>query len=357
MWFRTAVYRPIVVQLQRSLSTAVFRAGPKKMSWPDAPRDVASRDCFDIEDGTFTNSEGHMIVTKAWIPHISPSSWKALVFMCHGYVEHCHVPFYDILARIFVGQGCYVFSQDLVGHGRSQGVRASIKSFDKYMADILHHVDTTRQRFSDKPVYIFGHSMGGLLAAMAVQTRPADFAGLAMMSPFLAPNKDIAPSYKKIATRLLAKVAPTAPVGAVDVALISRDPQVVAYMTNDPLRHRGSIPLGWVAASLRAQTECRDKAKLIEVPMFVQVGTDDKICDVCAMKKFFEAVPSKEKTIKLYEGSYHNIFTEPDGIREQGYRDIAEWFRERLSSPREAALPPRHTEVDVGQASGHSQAS
>ncbi|XP_077496214.1 monoglyceride lipase-like [Amblyomma americanum] len=354
MWFRAAVFRPAGQQLHRLLSTAGCLRGRTKMSWPDVPLEIASRDGFDIERGSFTNADNLQIVTKAWVPQVPQSVWKALVFMCHGYVEHCHVPFYDILARSLVGEGCYVFAQDLVGHGESAGQRANVKTFDKYLVDILQHVDSTKEKFPGKPVYLFGHSMGGLLVAMAVQRRPADFAGLVMMSPFFAPNKEVAPTHKRVVTKMLGRVLPSAPIGALDVSLISRDPAVVAYMVNDPLRHQADVPLGWASASLRAADNFRANIHLIKVPIFLQIAGDDKICDIDAMKEFFAAVPSTEKKIQLYKGAYHNLLTEPEGIREQGFKDIAEWFNDRLSSARPVTPPPESGKGDVAGPSGRS---
>ncbi|XP_077497631.1 monoglyceride lipase-like [Amblyomma americanum] len=300
------------------------------MSWPTPALNSAPANSFKVEDATFVNGDGYKIFTRAWIPRERSRAWKALVFMCHGYLEHCHVPNYDILATVFVAEGCYVFTHDLVGHGKSDGTRAAVKSFDKYVDGILEHADSTRKKFWRKPVYLFGHSLGGLLVAMAVQRRPVDFAGIVMTSPLIAPHKALTPWYKRIATKILGRVLPSAPVAALDLTLCARDPQVVAYMRNDPLRYHGTIPLGWVASLYRAQDDFIAKLNTIEVPMFVLVASDDRVCDVGAMKQFFDSVPSKHKKIKIYEGSYHQILAEPEGIKEQAFMDIAEWFKESL---------------------------
>ncbi|XP_077497867.1 monoacylglycerol lipase-like [Amblyomma americanum] len=172
--------------------------------------------------------------------------------------------------------------------------------------------------------------MGGLLVALAVQRRPVDFAGIIMASPLLAPHKALMPWYKKLATKILGRVLPSVPIAALDLALYARDPDVLSYMASDPLRFHGNIPLVWPAALFKAQDDFAARLSYIQVPILLQVPSDDRVCDVAAMKKFFDALPSKYKEMKIYEGSYHSIFAEPEGIKEQAFNDVAEWLRERL---------------------------
>ncbi|XP_077497912.1 monoacylglycerol lipase-like [Amblyomma americanum] len=104
----------------------------------------------------------------------------------------------------------------LVGHGESGGTRATVKSFDSYVDDILQHADLTRKKFSHKPIFLFGHSM-------------------------------------KTVTKVLGLVLPSVPIAALDLALYARDPDVMSYMASDPLRYHGNIPLIWPAALIKAQ--------------------------------------------------------------------------------------------------------
>ncbi|KAH9363605.1 hypothetical protein HPB48_018274 [Haemaphysalis longicornis] len=256
-----------------------------------------------IRNSEFQNADGFDICCKSWLTETRP---RGLVFMVHGYSEHCHRPHYDTLATALVALGCCVFTQDLgtyeinapsalltlrsaVGHGKSSGPRAFVKSIDTYVEDVLKQADVTRRRFPRKPVYLFGYDMGGVISVLAAQRRPFDFAGIALMSPLMA----------------FAKQRVT-----------------------------------WLKVA-------QDKARTLELPLLVLVGSDDQLGDPDAIKAFFQETSSKDKTMKVsslheflfackmltvYNGAYHNLLTEPGGIKEQALKDITDWFEARLPS-------------------------
>ncbi|XP_077547818.1 monoglyceride lipase-like [Haemaphysalis longicornis] len=290
-----------------------------------------------IQNSEFQSADGFNICCKSWSPETRP---RGLVFMVHTYTEHCHQPHYDTLAKALVALGCCVFAQDLVGHGKSSGPRAFVKSIDTYVDDVLHQADVTRRRFPRKPVYLFGYSMGGLISVIAAQRRPLDFAGIVLMSPLIAFARKRATWFKKTSAKVLGNVAPSAPVASVNVQFISRDPEVVIAAINDPLRYHGSVPAGWASAMLKAMQEALDKAGNLELPLLVLVGSDDQIGDPKVTKAFFQKTTSKDKTIKVYEGAYHNLLTEPGGIKEQVLKDITDWFVASLPSRRFSVVCP-----------------
>ncbi|XP_077547237.1 monoglyceride lipase-like isoform X1 [Haemaphysalis longicornis] len=281
------------------------------------------------DSGSFRNRDGYKIACTTWSPDVQP---RALVFLAHGYAEHCHAPCYDTLARALVDLGCYVFSHDHVGHGKSEGPRAIVKSADTYVDDILTHVDLVKQKFPGKPVFLFGHSMGGLLVAMAAEKRPKDFAGLILMAPLLAVDKEQGTWIKMTAARVLGRVVPNLPIGNLDLSLVSQDPETVNWMTNDPLRYHGSVRIGWAAAILNALEDLQAKMDAVEVPFLIQHGSADKLCDLAGSEDFFKKAPSKDKSMKVYKESYHNLLTEPRGVGSQVLQDIADWYTARFPS-------------------------
>ncbi|XP_077497534.1 monoglyceride lipase-like [Amblyomma americanum] len=315
------------------------------MAWPAVSVNVALPGSFKVETDEFVNHHGQKICCKSWMPLTSLSRCRGLVFMIHGYMEHSGVPYYDTLATMLVGLGCYVFIQDLVGHGMSEGGRANVKTFDDYLDDILFHVDKTRRKFSRKAVYLIGHSMGGTLALMAAQKRVHDFAGIIIVSPLIAPSKELAPWYKRTTTKILGRLVPGMPVAALDLTLLTRDANVVSWQRNDPLRYKGHIPVGWAAAGVVALENLHKKAHLVQAPLLVQVGAADKICAPAATEEFFQTVHSSDKTFKVYPGAYHNILAEIEGVPEKAFQDIADWMAARL--PPESATPS----LDLSQSS------
>ncbi|XP_077547838.1 monoglyceride lipase-like [Haemaphysalis longicornis] len=255
---------------------------------------------------------------------------RVLVFVAHGFGEHCHSHNYDTLAFALVRLGCYVFTHDHVGHGRSEGPRATIKSFDTYVDDILTHVDVRRTEFPDKPVYLIGHSMGGLLCVLTVQRKSKDFAGMVLLGPLLAVDKQEATLFKRTMARLLSWVVPSFPVGKLALEKVSRNPDEVKRLAEDPLHYHGNVTAGWGAAALAALEKMQANVEVVELPFLIQHGSADKLCDPAGSQQFFEKALSKDKTIKIINGAYHSLLTEPDGVDRQVRKDIVEWISARL---------------------------
>lgn len=274
-----------------------------------------------------SNDNGYKIVCKSWKPD---NEIRALVFLAHGFGEHCSVPNYDTLARALARLGCYVFAHDHVGHGKSEGPRGTTSSFDTYVDDILTHVDVCRNEFRDKPVYLIGHSMGGLLCVLTVQRKPQDFEGMVLLGPLLGIDKEEASTFKRTMARLLSWVIPSFPVGKLKPDKVSRDPAEVRRIVEDPLHYKGSVTAGWGAAALTALEKMQANVGAVELPFLIQHGSADKLCDPTDSQAFFEKASSKDKTIKIISGAYHSLLSEPDGVAEQVLKDIVEWFSARL---------------------------
>ncbi|CAN8007044.1 unnamed protein product [Ixodes hexagonus] len=295
-----------------------------KKSWSTM---TASTGILADDNSSFRNADGHKIVCTSWSPEGQP---RALVFLAHGFAEHSGVPCYETLAKVLVSLGCHVFTHDHVGHGKSEGPRAIVDSADTYVQDLFTHVDRVRQRFPGRPVYLFGHSMGGLLVALAAIRRPKDYAGVIMMAPLLAMDKEQATWFKTTMARFLGRIVPNLPIASLDLSLVSKDPAVVNWMTQDPLRYHGMVRVGMAAAMLKALEEVQSKMETVEVPFLIQHGTADKLCDLAGSECFFRKALSKDKTIKVYKDSYHNLLMEPDGVGEQVLKDIADWYAARV---------------------------
>ncbi|XP_077547827.1 monoacylglycerol lipase-like [Haemaphysalis longicornis] len=206
---------------------------------------------------------------------------------------------------------------------------------------MLTHIDMARAMFTGKPVFLFGHSMGGLLVVMAAQRRPNDFSGMALLAPLLGVSKHHAGWLTKTAVRLLGCLCPGLPVGSTPpYDLCCRDPAVVQRMANDPLQYRGSVYAGWGAAMMSALNTTLANTSAVQLPFFIQHGTDDKMCDLEYSKEFFKKAPSKDKSIKVYMGAYHSPLNEPEGVGEEVLKDLVAWFDARLPPSKSLILSP-----------------
>ena len=176
----------------------------------------------------------------------------------------------------------------------------------------------------ERPLYLLGHSLGGLIATAYVEDRPADgLAGLILSSPFLRLGMPV-PPLKLGAARLLSLVAPDVNVGnTLDPAALSHDQDVVRAYGIDPLNHHVATAR-WAAEVVAAQSAALSAAGRIRLPFLLLYGDADAIADPQASRELFESVASPDKAEHCYEGFYHEIFNETG--RDAVFADLAAWL-------------------------------
>lgn len=271
---------------------------------------------------TVVTSDGTHLHTQYWAPESRP---EALVLLVHGYGEHCNR--YGGVARAFVAQNVRVYAYDQRGYGRSGGRRAYIDSFETYLDDLEHVLQVVRSQGPDRPLFLFGHSMGGLVALKYVLDRAPSLHGLLLSAPALEINPDLAPLLRR-AAQVLGRLWPTLPTTRSPDDAISRDPAVVADAENDPLNYHGRVLARTGAEMLRAGTDTRARLHTLHTPFLVLHGTADSLTNPQWSRTLYHRAPAPDKTLRLYEGLYHEIFHEPE--KEEVLNDLADWISARL---------------------------
>ena len=271
------------------------------------------RDTLVVEDGT-------QLHTQHWAPSGAP---EAIVLLVHGYAEHCNR--YGGVARTFVTQNVRVHTYDQRGYGRSGGPRAYVDAFDTYLDDLGQVLQTVRSQAPDRPLFLFGHSMGGLVALKYVLDRGPSLRGLMLSAPALEINPDLAPILRR-AAQLLGRLWPTLPTTRSPGDAISRDPAVVADA--DPLNYHGRVLARTGAEMLRAGADTRPRLHTLQTPFLVLHGTADSLTNPDWSQKLYERAAASDKTLRLYEGLYHETFHEPE--KEEVLSDLSDWLSVRL---------------------------
>ncbi|WP_103019353.1 alpha/beta hydrolase [Salinibacter altiplanensis] len=272
---------------------------------------------------TFRTYDGLSLTTRRWTPGPPP---KAHVLLVHGYAEHCGR--YDHVAEALVAQDAAVHAYDQRGHGRSEGKRAYVEHFGQYLADL----DAFRLHVAppdDVPVFLFGHSMGGLVALLYVLNRDPDIRGLVLSAPAIEINPDLAPLLRRVAQGL-GRLAPTLPTVRSPQGAISRDPAVVEDARNDPLNYHGRTLARTGAELLRAGAEAQRRLHTLSTPFLVFHGTADSLASPGGSRRLYERASASDKTLRLYDGLYHEAFNEPE--QEEVLQDLGGWLKARLSS-------------------------
>ncbi len=257
-----------------------------------------------------------------------PTPRAALMFI-HGFGEHCHR--YDGTVARLCSRGYNCYRIDVRGHGRSEGARGHIFSFEGYLRDAAALRKEAEQRAgADLPRILVGHSNGGLIALHSVARDASGLAGLALSSPFFGLEMD-APWVKVAAARALSKLVPALgiPTG-LDPTHVSHDPEVVRAYTNDPLNV--TVASGrWFTETMAAQDEALARARDVKLPVLLQMAGDDRIASLPAARNVFERLGSDDRTWRVYPGLFHEIWFELE--REAPLTDLEQWLADRTTAP------------------------
>jgi acylglycerol lipase len=174
-----------------------------------------------------------------------------------------------------------------------------------------------------KPIFLLSHSIGGLIAAYYLLDHQAEFQG----AIFSAPVVKVASHVTKMTVfmaQTLSLLAPSAGVLPVDPSTISRDPDVVKAYVDDPLVFHGKTTARLSAEMLRALTRVSAETGKITLPFLAMQGGADRLVDPDGAQILYERAASKDKTLKIYDGLYHEIFNEPE--RGRVFKDIEDWL-------------------------------
>jgi alpha-beta hydrolase superfamily lysophospholipase len=267
------------------------------------------------------SSDGIRLYTQVWLP----DNPKAVVIISHGYAEHGGR--YQHFATYLVENSFGVYALDHRGHGRSEGERANIKVFGEYVSDLGKYITTVREKHPNLKRFLLGHSMGGAIAAQFAIEQPNALNGLLLSSPYLI-NAVSVPAPLMAVSGFVSKVLPGLPTIKLDSKDISRDPAIVKAYDTDPLNYRGGTKARFGSELLSAGKYVLSRASAINLPVLIMIGTGDKIASPEGGKQLFNSVGSSDKTLKNYEGFYHEIINELG--KEQVYKDIAEWLQKHV---------------------------
>lgn len=274
------------------------------------------------QESNFKTKDGLSIFYRSW----QTKNPKATIMISHGYAEHSGR--YDDFANFLVKNGFSIFALDHRGHGKSGGEAAHVDSFSQYVDD-LHKFRQLVQEQISNPLYLLGHSMGGVIAGLYAIKFQSNLAGLILSSPYLK-NAVKVPAIKLALAGLIAKVTPKlVVVPPLDANLVSHDQEIVEKYKNDPLNYTEGTKARMGSELINAGPMVLKDAGRINLPTLLLYGDDDKIADPEGSKELFEKLGAKDKTLSGYKGYYHEILNEVE--REKVYMDILDWLDNHLS--------------------------
>jgi alpha-beta hydrolase superfamily lysophospholipase len=268
--------------------------------------------------GNFKGVRNANIFYQAWLPD---GDVKAVLFVVHGLGEHSG-RYMNHVDR-FVPLGYAVYGLDHLGHGKSGGEREVIDRFTDFTDTLKIYYQMVKGWQAGKPIFILGHSMGALITLFHLLDHQSDFKGAIISAPPIKAGESITPLTITMA-KIMSSIAPKTGVLALDASTISRDPAVVKVYADDPLVFHGKTPARLGAEMLGAMNRVNAETDKITLPFIVIQGSEDKLVDPGGAQMLYDKAGSKDKTLKLYEGLYHEVHNEPE--REVMFKDLETWL-------------------------------
>jgi acylglycerol lipase len=267
------------------------------------------------------SSKGVKIFVRSWRAIPKP---RAVVVICHG--VNSHGGQYQWVGEQFAASGIAPYALDLRGRGKSDGERFYVEHIADYVSDVAALVNLAKVRNPGVPVFLLGHSAGGVVSSIYVLENQAGLAGFICESfAFQVP----APGFALAAIKGISHFAPHLPVLKLKNEDFSRDPKAVEALNHDPLTAHEVQPAMTVAALVRADERLREEFPLITLPVLIMHGTDDRATVCHGSEFFFKTVGSADKTLKLYDGHYHDLLN--DLGKERVMSDIRGWIESRVN--------------------------
>jgi acylglycerol lipase len=273
-------------------------------------------------EGKFKGVREANIYYQGWAPD---GEVKGVLFLVHGLGEHCCR--YENHVNYFVPKGYAIYGLDHLGHGKSDGQQEVIDRFSDYTDTLAIYYKMVKGWQTGKPIFIMGHSMGGLISCYYLLDHQADFKGAILSAPAIKVSDNISTTTITMG-KLLSVIAPKAGVLALDPTGISRDPEVVKAYVEDPLVFHGKTPARLAAEMLKAMQRVTEEVEKITLPIIVVQGSEDKLVDPDGAQMLYDRAGSKDKTLKIYQGAYHEVHNEPE--REIMFKDVETWLASRL---------------------------
>lgn len=273
---------------------------------------------MEHQEGYFKGVHEADIFYQYWLPEEKPRGCLVIV---HGLAEHCGR--YMNVVNTFVPKGFAVYGLDHFGHGNSEGERVFVQRFEDFTIPLKKYFDMIDIWQPGVPVFLVGHSLGGLIGSYYLLDHQDELDGAVFSGPGVKIPENIS-----VGTIVLGKIfsflMPKFGILQLDANAVSKDPAVVEAYVNDPLVFTGKSTARLGAEMLKAMQRVTDQMDQINLPILILQGSEDKLVDPDGAKKFYENISSKDKTLKIYEGLYHEVFNEPE--RDQVLTDMEVWL-------------------------------
>ncbi|PAX08610.1 alpha/beta hydrolase [Sphingomonas lenta] len=260
--------------------------------------------------------------------------WRAAeprgrLLLQHGFGEYAerYVERYSRLIPRLTGVGFDVYAFDAPGHGRSPGRRGVVDVRELVARHLAARRELAR---GGGPLFLFGHSLGGLVTAASVAREPDGVAAVVLSGPALLIEANAPTRW------LAAPVAGVAPALGIrpplDPAGVSRLEEEVRLYAADPMVYRGKLPALVGVTAVAVAREGWGRYPEWRAPTLVVHGTADTFTDPEGSRRFVGTIRSEDKRLLLVPDGRHELLNDLD--REHVAEVVLTWLRDRLPADR-----------------------
>jgi len=275
---------------------------------------------------SLVSGRGVKLFGTSWAPTSSP---LGLVYISHGYGEH--MGYYHQLGKALAEAGLFVFGHDHEGHGKSDGERVNIPDFQIYVDDVFQDIQNQKQVYSGLPVFLFGHSMGGTIALLAVMEKRHFFQGLVLTGPLVRSDNThgVLSPVNRVLAKVMTVISPSFQAGGViEPSEVTSNQVVIKQIKKDNLFWKGQYKARHTHASFRALDKVNSQFGKVVTPFLVLHGLEDTITQPEGSKALVAGARSRDKQLVTLARKKHHLIQETDGYKV--IRRIVGWITARI---------------------------
>ncbi|MFK8182860.1 MAG: lysophospholipase [Phormidesmis sp.] len=298
-----------------------------------------------VYEGTFSGANDLKLFYQSWYPaadachpfssgdsNVKKTAVKGVLALAHGLGEHSGR--YCAVVESLTAAGYAVFAFDNQGHGKSEGQRGHITRWQNYRDNTKAFLRLVREQEPLAPLFLMGHSLGGLIVLDYIlrneQTNPTDIMGVVVSAPPVQPTNGTVSKARILLAQTLSGLLPRFSLKmGLNGSGLSRDQQVNKAVAHDPLNHP-YVTLRWGSETLSTMKWVRAHISNLRLPILLIHGDADPIMDYEGSCEIFRQINSPSKTLKIYEGSYHEPHNDLDA--DVVMNDLVNWLNQTLLS-------------------------
>lgn len=273
---------------------------------------------------TLTTSDG----IKLRGIRIKPEQSDCSLIVVHGVGEHFNR--YLEFAKKISSSDCTCYLYDQRGHGQSDGKRGHISKFEDYTNDLKLIYDLVSSESQNHPVFVYGHSMGSIVATVFTLNLQEKIKGLILTGFPFKPYVPISGLTLKL-IKLIGKAIPQVSIPTmINVKQLSHDEVMWKTYEQDQMINK-TVTLNWAAEFYSTLDWLKQNLFKLELPLLMMHGSEDEIARLNGAEQAVKIIRSKEKTFRVFKGQRHELLNELSPTPDQVTEQMQDWMRQRLS--------------------------